>query len=124
MNKTRKLLAVLLSILFFSSLGVLYAVDTIYTPIIDVTGVQGYQLGGFTCNNTSPVVNTTISFTGYLLYNSQGIAGKLVILYNSTDGVTYTQCGNATTNSTGYWTVNYIFPIIGMMHFKGAFTPT
>ncbi len=128
MNKTRKVLALALSILFFSSIGVLYAIDTIYTPnIITVTGHQGYELGPLTCNNTDPVVNSTITFTGYLLSDGQGIAAKVVKLYNTTTPAvlaSWTECGQGTTNSTGYYNMTYVFPIKGEMYFKGGYTPT
>lgn len=94
----------------------------IWTNTVQVTGHLGYELGLLTCNDTTPVVNSTISFTGTLLYDGQGISDKWVILYNSTDQTSWTEFAQARTNSTGYYQASYVFPIVGSMYFKGGFT--
>lgn len=119
MNKKR--MFTLAFIIYLAFLASTYAAQTIWSNTVTVSPHQ-YALGTLSVDNPNPNLNATVTFTGTLLYDGQGIQNIWVILYNSTDQTAWTECGQGKTNSTGYYTVPYQVTQNNTMYFKAGYT--
>jgi len=118
MKMTRKI-ATALFIVFLASIWIAYAIYEISSNEIKYY-VADSVLALDVPETPNVRVNTTVTFSGNLTLHGQGVAGQTITIFQRDPDpeVQWKPVVTATTNQTGYYSVNYTLIEIGTFRFK------
>lgn len=118
-NRTKRILATVLFIVFIASIWTAYAVYEISSNEIEYY-VADSVLALDVPETPNVRVNTTVTFSGNLTLHGQGVAGQTITIFqrDPDPDVQWKPLVITVTNQTGYYSANYTLLQVGTFRFK------